>query len=133
MKNVFKIVIPCLMITTFTATAPSAPAFAVEADLKVKARIIRCVTPEERRNMCHTENMCCNLLDAEELASMAQAQSTDDGDDQTNAPDHYANDSGNDRQNNEPLSVDIHTLETQNSGLAMHFYEDDQSEGIMIE
>lgn len=43
------------------------------------------------------------------------------------------NDSGDDRQNDEPLSVDIHTLETQNSGLAMHYYKDDQSQDIMIE
>jgi len=36
---------------------------AAEDSLPIKARIVRCVTQQERAAMCASESLCCALLD----------------------------------------------------------------------
>jgi hypothetical protein len=49
----------------FLITAVTFPAMAENGAasvlMPVKVRIVRCVTDEERINMCQSENLCCNL------------------------------------------------------------------------
>ncbi len=74
MKNII------LIMTVILAPAmPVATASAAEAILPIKARIIRCVTHEERQKMCREENVCCQFLDTkitgETAAGTADEQS----------------------------------------------------------
>lgn len=58
MKKIVQLTIfSVLMISAVPATAHAA-----ETLLPIKARIIRCVTNEERLQMCTQENLCCNLV-----------------------------------------------------------------------
>ncbi len=63
MRYVFIIVLAALVFH-------STPAFSAKngagrggasAILPIKARVVRCVTNEERAAMCSQENLCCNL------------------------------------------------------------------------
>lgn len=67
-----------LMMTVVLAlTIPIAAANAAEVILPIKARIIRCVTYEERRQMCQEEHVCCHLLDTT-IATETTARITDE-------------------------------------------------------
>ena len=73
MRNVILI-----MTVILASVIPVVAASAAEAILPIKARIIRCVTYEERRQMCQEEHVCCHLLDttiaAETAARIADEQ-----------------------------------------------------------
>lgn len=53
-----------MIVVVLASTIPVVVISAAEAILPIKARIFRCVTNEERRQMCQEENVCCNLVDA---------------------------------------------------------------------
>lgn len=93
MKKWAKIIMLCLSMTLVTSVRP---ADAAEAILPIKARIIRCVTPQERRNMCSQENLCCGLLDTEEVAVLQSQKQTDDAPSHSNKDERQsARDAGN--------------------------------------
>jgi hypothetical protein len=36
---------------------------AVDATLTIKVRLVKCISPLERRTMCSSENLCCEFID----------------------------------------------------------------------
>jgi hypothetical protein len=56
-----KKLVAVMLISFLTATMTPAIAEAAEAIMPIKSRIVRCVTNEERMQMCSQQNLCCNL------------------------------------------------------------------------
>lgn len=42
---------------------PLRPAAAAEATLMIKVRLVRCITQNERKFMCDSENLCCEFIE----------------------------------------------------------------------
>jgi hypothetical protein len=70
-KNIF-----LMMAVIITSTIPAAVTGAAEAILPIKARIIRCITQEERRQMCREKDVCCYLPD-KTITKKAQTDAPD--------------------------------------------------------
>ena len=47
--------------------------FAAEAELPIKARIVRCVSQQERLVACSKQSLCCSLLDSSQYTNETAA------------------------------------------------------------
>lgn len=68
-----------LMILLIGGTSSyTPPAFSAEASFNIRVRLVRCVSEEERRTMCQTENMCCEYINSGDFAAYDNDPSIDE-------------------------------------------------------
>ena len=61
MKKILGLAIFTVIATTGVTPAYAGGEGAVSIPMPAQVRIVRCVTNEERLQMCNKENLCCNL------------------------------------------------------------------------
>lgn len=50
-------------IMTGALMAQAGTARAVDATLNIKVRLVKCISQQERRTMCSSEDLCCHYVD----------------------------------------------------------------------
>lgn len=115
-------------------------ALAAEVRMPVKVELVRCVTQQERVQMCHERNLCCHLVE-QELASLTpHTNETGDiapADNQTEEEIYDLRTTGTTRYSPPVKTRNVHALkitrEARQVGLNTHIAEKDRQTNIIVE